>query len=349
MGLNYSPAKTGPGYGYHGAKDAAPNYSNATGGTGFASGVSPVGIPASGMTSQFQSNPSNYAPASSSGGGYSAPKQLSSLTDEAARGEFGMSLSDLLKSNTSAAEQARQAQLGQANSQYDYNAEQLKNQLSGLDSQKQSGFNEIDTGLQGLLSQAGTSRESAQTNADQQVRQAGGIAKSTQQQNRNVLRSLGIINSSAAGELLTKPMNEFGQQRAQVQQQLGQRFKELDNYMDQSAKEAQNKKDSLLANYTQVFNNIQSDLRFNDRQRLDAVNQVNAAASQHLADIQTQMLNFQNQVTLQKQQFAMSMAQMGQYQDPTISSDYNLQNLLTNAGTGTKTAAIYQDPLKKKA
>ncbi len=295
---------------------------------------------ASGGSQQVQSGGTSYA-----GGG---SRQLSSLTDEAARNEFGMSLADLLKSNNAAAEQLRAAELGRANTQYDYLASQLQNQLSSLDTQKQNATNEIDTGLSGVQNQIGLSRTNAQNSTDQQIQQAGSIAKSSQQQNRNVLRALGIINSSAAGELLSKPINEFGKQRAQLQQALIGRFNELDNTLDQATKEAANKKNEILSNYTQLYNNIQNDLRFNDRQRVDALNSINAAASQHLADIQQSILNYQNQVNLQKQKFAMQMASIAGYQNPSVDLTGINNSTLTNSGAGaTKTAAIYQDPLKK--
>lgn len=290
------------------------------------------------------------APTNNGGGGsYTPPKTLSSLTDEAAKAEFGMSLADLLKSQTAAGDQARAAELGKANTQYDYLASQLQNQLSGLDTQKQNATNEIDTGLSGVQNQVGLSRNNAQTSTDQQIQQAGSIAHTTQQQNRNVLRALGIINSSAAGELLSKPVNEFGKQRAQLQQAFQQRSNELDNTLDQATREANNKKNAILDNYSQLYTNIQNDLRFNDRQRVDAINSINAAASQHLADIQSQILNYQNQVNLQKQQFAQQLAQIAAYQNPTIASNYLSNLTLTNTGTNQpQTAAIYQEPTKKK-
>lgn len=311
-------------------------------------GIGTGSVPSTSVNTGYGSGVASQGGGISTGGGGS--RQLSSLTDEAARNEFGMSLADLLRSNNAAAEQARSAELGRANTQYDYLASQLQNQLSGLDTQKANATNEIDTGLSGVQNQIGLSRTNAQNSTDQQIQQAGSIAKSSQQQNRNVLRALGIINSSAAGELLSKPINEFGKQRAQLQQALVGRFNELDNTLDQATKEAANKKNEILSNYTQLYNNIQNDLRFNDRQRVDALNSINAAASQHLADIQQSVLNYQNQVNLQKQNFAMQMAQISGYQNPNIDFTGINNATLTNSGAGaTKTAAIYQDPLKKNA
>lgn len=255
---------------------------------------------------------------------------------------------NLLSAQNNSAEAQRAAALSQANTEFDRNKAALELQLGGLGTQKDNAFAEIDTGLEGVISQVEKSRNNAQTNTDQQVQQAGSIAQSTQDQNRRVLRALGIINSTAAGELLTKPMNEFDKQRGQLQVALGQRLGELDDFMNQKASEAQNAKNDILSQYTQAYNAIQNDLRFNDRQRLDAVQAINAQAQQHLADIQNQLFNYQNQINIQKQNFAMGLAQMAAYQNPTIGSDYLQNFLLTNQGQGNQTAAIFNPTIQDK-
>lgn len=289
--------------------------------------------------------------ASTGGGGDSRLTQLQKMAASGGLNPtFQSELDSLLGSQNGAAEAQRSAELGRANTQYDYLSSQLQNQLSGLDTQRTNAQNEIDTGLSGVQNQIGLSRTNAQNNTDSQIQQAGSIAKSSQQQNRNVLRALGIINSSAAGELLSKPINEFGKQRAQMQQALTSRFSELDNTLDQAVKEASNKKNEILSNYSQLYSNIQNDLRFNDRQRVDAVNSINAAASQHLADIQQSVLNYQNQVNLQKQQFAMQMAQVSGYQNPNLDLSGITNATLTNSGAGAKQGTNIiggVDPLKK--
>jgi hypothetical protein len=312
-------------------------------------------LPASGPDARFSSNPSNYVPGgqvggASAGGGGGGASQFDMLS--AVGGDRNphqeAEFQKLLSAQQNSAEAMRSAELGRANTLYDYNAEQLRNQLSGLDAQKLNAYGEIDLGLSGVKTQADNSRLSAEKNTNTQIQQAGSIAKTSQQQNRNVLRALGIINSSAAGELLSKPINEFGKQRAGLQEALGQRFKELDSFLDQATKEAQSKKDQILTKFTEVYNNIQTDLRFNDRQKIDAINSVNAAASQHLADIQQTVLNYQNQVSLQKQQFAQGLAQMASYNNPSIAKDYLSQMTLSNTGAGKTQQAAIVDPLKKK-
>lgn len=241
---------------------------------------------------------------------------------------------------TNAAQSAADAALRSANTSYDYNAQQLNDQLGSLGGQKQNAINELDTGLSGVRTQVDTSRTNAQTNNDQQVQQAGSIAHSTQQQNRNVLRSLGILNSSAAGELLSKPINEFDKQRAGMQTALTQRFGELDDFLNQKVAEANNAKNSIISQFTDLAGKIQTDLRFNERQRIDAVNQANAALQQRLADIQNSVLSYQQQVNTQKQSYTSGLSQINSYQNPTIGTNYQQNNLLTTPQNQISTVGL---------
>lgn len=256
--------------------------------------------------------------------------------------------SDYLDKQQQAARNNSGAELSAANTAFDYNAEQLNNQLGALGNQRTQALSEIDLGLSGLQNQIKTSRQNAQTNTEGQIKQAGSIAKSTQAQNRNVLRALGIINSTAGGELLSKPMNEFDKQRASLQQQLEQRFQELDDTFNQKTAEANAQKNGIISQFTDLVGKIQTDLRFNDRQRLDAVKQANAALQQRLADIQGSVMQFQQQVALQKQNFAQSLAQIAAQQNPTLATNYMQGLSLTTPTNQSNTAQIYQDPTKKQ-
>ena len=196
--------------------------------------------------------------------------------------------------------------------------------------------------------QVGTSKTNLATNTQQQINQAGSTARNVQGQNRNVLRALGILNSSAAGQILAKPLNQFDEQRAQLGQFLVQKTTELDDFVNQKVAEATQVKNSIVQNYNDLVNKIQTDLRFNDRQRNDALQAANAALSQRMAEISQAVMNYQNQAQLQKQQFAASLAGAMNYQNP----QYNQQAFqalgLVNPTQTRQTAAIYEDPNKRK-
>lgn len=282
---------------------------------------------------------------SSSSSGDSRYNQLSKTSRNPAEEAEFQRLSSML---SGAAQSGYDAELAASNSAYDYARENLLSQIPGLEGQRDRAVSDIDLGLQGVTSQVGTSKQNAQNNNAQQIRQAGSVAKTTQQQNRNVLRSLGIINSSAAGELLSKPMNEFDTQRAQLTQQLTQRVSELDDFMNQKVAEANNAKNGIIAQFTDLYGKIQSDLRFNDRQRTDAVKAASASLQQRLADIQTSLFNYQSQVDLQKQSFSQGLSQIGQYADPVANRAAIQSTSLTTPQAQQQQIRLYTDPNEQR-
>lgn len=346
MATNYSKAPDyyGPAFGPNFAYYTPQNSSSQP------SAPTKTPIPASGPTTAFASNPTNYNPQNPSGssGGGSNPVSSFTPTDEWARTNYGIGLSELLQTNQDAARAMQEAELSAANSAYDYAKENLSAQIPSLEGQRDRAIGDIELGLSGVKTQVESARTSAQTNNEKQIRQAGSIAKSTQQQNRNVLRALGIINSSAAGELLSRPMNEFASQRADLGIQLNQRINELDQFVAQKVAEANSQKNGIIAQFTDLYGKIQSDLRFNERQRTDAIKAATASLQQRLADIQNSVFNFQQQAELQKQNFAQGLAQIAAYNNPTIAKDYLSQLNLTNPINQVQTAAIYNPVDQKK-
>ena len=247
-----------------------------------------------------------------------------------------------------AAQQAYNAENQNLNTQYDYASAQLQNQLGTLGSQRDQSIAQVDLGLGDINRQVGTSKTNLQTNTQQQINEAGSTARNVQGQNRNVLRALGILNSSAAGQILAKPMNQFDQQRAQLGQFLVQKSAELDDFVNSKVTEASQVKNQIVTQYNDLVNKIQTDLRFNDRQRNDAIKSANAALSQRLSEISQSIMNYQQQVEMQKQQFAQSLATAMNYQAPTANlGDINATGVNT-PGQQTQTANIYENPLKKK-
>lgn len=261
-------------------------------------------------------------------------------------------LNQLMGQQSNAAQDAYNAENSRLNTAYNQTKENLLSQVGSLEGQRDRAVSDIELGLSGVQNQVGASKTNAQTNADTQIRQGGSIAKSTQQQNRNVLRALGIINSSAAGEMLSKPVNEFAQQRASIQQAVGQRLSELDDFLNQKTAEANSAKNGIISQFTDLYGKIQSDLRFNDSQRNDALQAAGAALNQRLSDIQTSLLNYQTQADLQKQNFLQGLAQISAYDNPSINTNSILSNILSNTGNSNTqnsvTASIYNDPTKKQ-
>lgn len=249
-----------------------------------------------------------------------------------------------------AAQGQNDALLSSLNTEYDRNKESLNSQLGTLGTEKNNAMSALDLELQGVQNQVGTSRTNSMSNRDKAIDQAGDVARSTQSQNRNVLRSLGILNSTAGAELLSKPQGEFSKQRAGFVESFNQRSNELDNFLnEQVAQHAQGVK-QIESQYADLVGKIQSDLRFNDRQRADAIKQANAALQSRMAEIQGSMMQFKQQVDLQKQQFAQGLAQQLAYQDPTFARSTFDSLLLSNPENQRQQIGITQSPeeLRKK-
>lgn len=258
------------------------------------------------------------------------------------------SLGDAQSLAEQAARDAYNAENQSLNTQFDYTAAQLNNQLGTLGNQRDQSLGQVDLGLQDVQNQASTSKTNLGTNTQTQINQAGSTARNVQGQNRNVLRSLGILNSSAAGQILAKPLNQFDEQRAQLGQFLVQKTTELDQFVNQAVKEASASKDAIVKNYNDLVNKIQTDLRFNDRSRNDALKQANAALSQRLSEIATSVMNYKQQADLQKQQYATTLGQITNIQQPSYDANAPGYQPLVNPGQQTQSAPIYQDPNKKK-
>lgn len=343
----YTPANANFSSAVYGPVNVSPKPS-----TGVLGLSSQKAIPASGMTSQFQSNPSNYKPAQNVGGtsgGGGGDSRLQELLKISNPDPYQRGLIDqLTAAQNQAANSGYDAELSSANSAYDYAKENLQAQIPSLEGQRDRAIGDLDLGLSGVRTQTESAKMNAQQNNEKQIRQAGSIAKSTTQQNRNVVRALGIANSSAAGELLSKPMNEFQSQRAELGQQLNQRLGELDQFLTQKVAEANSAKNGIIAQFTDLYGKIQSDLRFNERQRADAVKAATASLQERLAQIQNSVFNYQTQVEAQKQQFAQGLAQIAAYNNPTIAKDYLSQLNISNPTNQVQTAAIYNPVDQKK-
>lgn len=245
------------------------------------------------------------------------------------------------------------SELDNLNSLYDYNAEQARNQLSSLGTQYQQGVNEANTGFENIKGQIGKTKKQNLSEIDRQIQSAGSTAQQTQMKNRNILRALGILNSSYAGESLQRPMEQFAQQRNDLMTAAQTRSQELDDLLTQKTAEHQNMLAGLRSNYDNLVNQVNTDLRFNDRQRADAIKAVNSALSQSLYNIQQQQQSIAQQVANQKTQLQQALASVNAYTTPQA----NLSNITSaleapgQVGSQSKQqASIYgatYDPTKR--
>lgn len=240
------------------------------------------------------------------------------------------------QTQTDAAQAAYNAENGRLNTQYDQAAANLNAQLPYLQQQRDSALSSLNLANDTATKQANDARLSAQTNTQDQINQAGDVAHQTQNQNRNILRALGIGGGTYAAELLSKPLNTYDQQRGQLGQALTQRMGQLDDYLNTVTQQHAQAVSDLQNNYANLVGKIQSDLRFNDRQRNDALQAANAALQTNLANIQSSAQQYAQQVALMKQQLAQSAGTVTNYTNPTYDPNQFSADLLSNTNSGNQ-------------
>jgi hypothetical protein len=264
-------------------------------------------------------------------------------------GISGGSSSDGTSTDNSSNYNPAQDELNNLNSVYDYNAEQARNQLSSLSNQYNTSVNEANTNYDQVKNQITGTKTQNLSDIDRQIQSAGSTAQNTQMKNRNILRALGILNSSYAGESLNRPMEQFATQRNELMNMAQQRAQELDDALTSATTQHQQMLDSLKANYDQLVNQVNTDLRFNDRQRADAIKAVNNALAQNIYNLQQQQQSIVNQVSTQKTALAKALQSVNQYTTPQA----NLSNITAASEVPGQVKPISQqasilDPNQKK-
>jgi exonuclease VII large subunit len=202
-----------------------------------------------------------------------------------------------------------------ADREYGRNREELMSQRGYAEQQKGRSLSNLESALEAVKGTVGRSREEAQAGYDSDIRSASDSAKDVERKNRNTLRALGILGSSAAGELLSKPWNQFDQQKAQLREGVRRRFTQLDDFMVQKTQEHANMVAELEGNFSNLVEQIDRDLSFNAEERLAAKKQANSAYKQRLTEIKGAQLQWEQAVATNKQNLINEATSMGQNTD----------------------------------
>lgn len=257
------------------------------------------------LTNPGLSNPTTYAPsvlgASTSVSNPAAPVSNPAAPKPTTTSGGGNS------SGISAAQAANNAYLSSLNNQYDYNVGNLNSQIGQNQNQLDQSLASLDTAQQGLLSTAEQQKQDAVNSGAQRQAEAGNIAAQNVKTTRNVLRALGILNSSYAGDKLTQPGQEFEKARAAIQSETANRVNQIDQFVAQKKSEYVNTVAGLKNQFANIVDQIQRDLRFTDRQRADAVNAANAAFQDKISQVQQGASKAINDATAAKQNFIASL------------------------------------------
>jgi hypothetical protein len=280
------------------------------------------------------------------GGGDSAFQQLSKIQRNPVQ---ETEYQNLLKQMQGSAQNQSDAELQAMLDAYDYQRSQLESQSAALNTQRTSALGTIE----GEYKKAETEKGKSETQAKEATQSAKNKALSTAQdvtkRNRNVLRAMGILSSSAAGEQLSRPMNEYGVQAADLEKGLVDRLNVINDWWTQRQTDFTKMKTDLETQYTQLQENIANDLRFNDRQRTTAIQAAKAALSQRMNEIQSAVMQYQQSAKQYSDNILMQIAQMKMYQNPSadVNSIYNML-LSGQGGYSPQTIGIQQTDEQRK-
>ncbi len=272
------------------------------------------------VVQNYQSKPITTTPSPIGGGG---GQVLEQQTQQQGGGQ-----PDIFGQRQEQAKSQAQLELEQALNEYDYYAEQAQNQIGQLGTQKTSALSEMETALGKSQKQAATAEEEATSATLSAKGKVLTTAQDVQRKNRNVLRALGILSSSAAGEMLGKPMTEYGTQAGELETGLLKRKQVVQDWLGERTAEHQKAVADLEQKYADLVNNIQTDLRFNDRQRVTAVKAAQNALQQRISEIQQSASNYQMAAQNYNANIVSQIAQLQLYQNPQADVSKLLSTLI---------------------
>lgn len=220
---------------------------------------------------------------------------------------------DVTKEN---ATQDSNTELERLLSAYDYNREKLETQRDYLGTQKDDAFSQLGLEETKLNQTVEGQKTQSYKTITREIQEAAGVANQVKSQNRNILRALGILASSAAAELLSRPMDEFAKERSRLTEIGIQRVNELDDYLNNGLDEIRNARTSVTNQFTKLTADIENDLRYNDRERLSAIEAANNALMERLNQIDMAALEFATQTQTTQNSILGSLNNITNYQNP---------------------------------
>ena len=255
---------------------------------------------------------------------------------------------EIFNNQSENAKSQAQIELEQAMLEYDKYAADAQGQIGTLGTQRDQNITSLGTDYARSQQEGATAKEDATSATLSAQRKALGTAQGVQKSNRNVLRALGILSSSAAGEMLNKPMNEYGTQSAEMEQSLLKRKAAVDTWLAQRSQDFTAAKQQVETQFNDLIGKINTDLRFNNQQRQMATKTANAALNQRLADIQTSAAQYQQAAQQYNQNLAMQIVQMKLYQNPQQDISKLLSTGIMGVGGNTNTDTSVLPYQKKK-
>lgn len=257
--------------------------------------------------------PAPYSQPMSSPANYSSPVSGGTLSQpQPQQQQQGNPFQDMGQSTFDQA----QAELNSALSDYDRLDAQLGQDVISATGQKESALSGVDTQVGKARTQAATSKKEAEEGTLSQTEGARSTAQDVERKNRNMLRALGILSSSAAGEMLGKPWEEFNKTSGDLRIQLEKRKGQIDTWLNDRLGEADTVKNDIIRQFNDIVAKINVDRRFNQRDKIDAIRSAQAALSQNIAQLNQQAMAYQQAAQQYTQGMMSQVAQLQLYQNP---------------------------------
>jgi len=199
-------------------------------------------------------------------------------------------------------------------------------------------LSQVSREQQNLQSRVDTQKQQAADKAADEISEGADSARKTQQGIRNMLRAMGILASSAAGELLSRPLTKFDQQKAKINASLKSRIRELEDYFNDATLQLSQEKTRIKSQYEQMINNIRADIRFTEAERESSLVEAQKAFNERMLEIKQAFTGVQSQVA----QGATELANFvfPELDTQSIAQTANLSD--PNQSQTSKTASIVQ-------
>lgn len=290
-----------------------------------------IGVPMAGAPAvQGLSTGPTAGAGTGTGGSYYSNQNLSSTLGALGLGEFSgaygadanMGATDYLSSAQQGAEMGNEAEIAQINAANDRLRAMGEQQLSDLEREQASGLSDIERQRADLEAQVGRQKGLAETSGQGAVEQAVSGANQATRQTRNMLRGLGILASSAAGELLSRPTQELDRETARIRGEVSNRVSQLDDFQRNEVSKLSQQANDLKNKYTSMVNAIRTDLRFNEADRAASIRAASAALADRLSQIKQAAFTVNSQIQAEKRALAQNMLQIAAQNNPTLAQDY---------------------------
>lgn len=218
-------------------------------------------------------------------------------------------------------------ELEQTLSAFDKSVEEAKSQKGWLGQEVEKQVGRLGEGYESAKKRAGGLKEEAESATSRAKETALSTAQDVVRKNRNVLRALGILSSSAAGEMLSRPIEEYATQAADLGAQLLKRKDEVENWLSERMVEYDNAVKDVQDNYTRIVEQIDRDIRFTERDKINAVKEAQTALKQSLSEISNRAVAYQQAADEYNNNLVTQIAQLQRYEDPNA----NISGILSQA------------------